>query len=48
MSQRHQMDLKQALTIAALVLEFEAEASAARQQTSGWVTSYYGLAQVDV
>jgi len=45
MSQRHQMDFRQALTIAALVLEFEAE-STDRQQAPGWINECLEAAQL--
>jgi hypothetical protein len=41
------MDPRQALTVAALMLEFEAERTD-QQRAPGWVTLRYGLAQVDV
>jgi len=41
------MDPRQALTVAALMLEFEAECTD-QQQASGWVTLRYDLTQVDV
>jgi hypothetical protein len=47
MSRCHKMDLRQALTIAALVLEFEAE-STDQQQTPGWINECLEAAQAQL